>query len=151
MTATRSQRLVTREVAYAAIGLLLGVLAPIGWIILRLILFWQAGGGLGVQIVDDMVRSPQQIALYLYMGGGTALVLGAFGYFIGQATQQTSRPGPSSSTWSMPNWPNRKSARNAAFATSTAASRTSTSSTPTCKRASATMRSCDSRETVCTR
>ena len=35
-----------------------------------------------------MVHSPQQTALYLYMCGGTAMVLGAFGYFIGQSSQQ---------------------------------------------------------------
>jgi len=77
-----------RELAYAASGMLLGVMAPIGWIVLRLILFWQDGSGLVEQIVDDIVRTPQQIALYTYMCGGTAMVLGAFGYFIGQSTQQ---------------------------------------------------------------
>ena len=77
-----------RELAYAAGGMLLGVMAPIGWIILRLLLFWQDGVGMAEQVVGDMVRNPQQIALYLYMCGGTAMVLGAFGFFIGQATQQ---------------------------------------------------------------
>lgn len=77
-----------RELAYTLTGMLLGVLAPIGWIVLRLMLFWQGGTGLGEQIVGDMVSSPQQSALYLYMGIGTALVLGAFGYFIGRSTQQ---------------------------------------------------------------
>ena len=66
----------------------LGIMAPIGWVVLRLLLFWQGGASLVDQIVDDIVRSPQQIALYSYIGGGTAMVLGAFGYFIGQATQQ---------------------------------------------------------------
>lgn len=77
-----------RELAYAAGGMLLGVMAPLGWIVLRLLIFWQEGAGLVDQIVGDMVRNPQQMALYLYMCGGTAMVLGAFGYFIGQATQQ---------------------------------------------------------------
>lgn len=77
-----------REVVYAIVGMLLGVMAPIGWIALRLLLFWQDGIGLAEQIIGDMVSSPQQSALYLYMCGGTAMVLGAFGYFIGQSTQQ---------------------------------------------------------------
>ncbi|TLM69297.1 MAG: GAF domain-containing protein [Deltaproteobacteria bacterium] len=77
-----------RELAYAMGGMLLGVMAPLGWIVLRLMIFWQDGAGLMDQVIDDMVRTPQQIALYLYMCGGTAMVLGAFGYFVGQATQQ---------------------------------------------------------------
>jgi methyl-accepting chemotaxis protein len=77
-----------RELVYAAGGMLLGVMAPIGWIVLRLLIFWNDGAGLVDQIIDDIVRTPQQIGLYLYMCGGTAMVLGSFGYFIGQATQQ---------------------------------------------------------------
>lgn len=77
-----------RELAYAAGGALLGVMAPLGWIALRLLLFWQGGSGVVEQVISDMVRSPQQMALYAYMCGGTALVLAAFGYFIGQSTQQ---------------------------------------------------------------
>lgn len=77
-----------RELAYASGGMLLGVMAPIGWTILRLLLFWQGDVSLVDQILDDIVRTPQQIALYTYMGIGTAMVLGSFGYFIGQATQQ---------------------------------------------------------------
>lgn len=77
-----------RELVYAAGGMLFGVMAPIGWIALRLLIFWQGGAGLVDQIVEDIVKSPQQIALYSYMCGGTAMVLGAFGYFIGLATQQ---------------------------------------------------------------
>ena len=69
-------------------GMVLGVMAPLGWIALRLLLFWQPGAGFADQIVADIVSTPQQMAMYLYMCGGTAMVLGAFGYFIGQATQQ---------------------------------------------------------------
>ncbi|MHB8709622.1 MAG: methyl-accepting chemotaxis protein [Desulfuromonadales bacterium] len=88
VTHRNEQGIKRRELIYAAGGMLLGVMAPIGWIILRLLLFWQDGAGLVDQIVDDIVRTPQQIAHYLYMCGGTAMVLGAFGYFIGQASQQ---------------------------------------------------------------
>jgi len=77
-----------REVKYAAAGLLLGVLAPIGWIVLRLLLFRQEQAGLLAQVVEDVMRSPEQMTLYFYMCGGTAIVLGAFGYFIGRSTQQ---------------------------------------------------------------
>lgn len=77
-----------REVVYAIGGMFLGVMAPLGWIVLRLLLFWQDGSDLAGQVIGDIVQSPQQVALYLYMCCGTALVLGACGYFIGQATQQ---------------------------------------------------------------
>jgi len=77
-----------RELKYALFGMLLGVMAPIGWIMLRLLLFWHSGQGLVAQIVDDILRTPEQVALYAYMCGGTAAVLGAFGFFIGRATQQ---------------------------------------------------------------
>jgi methyl-accepting chemotaxis protein len=77
-----------REVKYATAGLLLGVMAPLGWISLRLLLFWQERQGLVDQVLDDITRSPEQMTLYFYMCGGTALVLGSFGYFLGRATQQ---------------------------------------------------------------
>lgn len=78
----------SRVLAYTLFGMMLGIMAPIGWIFLRLVLFWQSGEGLGSQIIDDIVRSPQQIALYAYMCLGTAGVLGSFGFFIGRSTQQ---------------------------------------------------------------
>jgi methyl-accepting chemotaxis protein len=77
-----------RVFAYTAIGMALGVMAPLGWVFLRLILFWQSGENLWSQIIDDIMRSPQQIALYGYMCLGTAGVLGFFGFFIGRSTQQ---------------------------------------------------------------
>lgn len=77
-----------RVFAYTAFGMVLGIMAPLGWIFLRLILFWKTGESLGSQVVDDIVRSPQQMALYTYMCLGTAGVLGLFGFFIGRSTQQ---------------------------------------------------------------
>lgn len=77
-----------RVLIYTLLGMALGVMAPLGWVFLRLILFWQSGEGLGNQIIADITRSPQQIALYAYMCLGTAGVLGCFGFFIGRSTQQ---------------------------------------------------------------
>ena len=73
---------------YTFAGMLLGVMAPIGWIFVHLLLFWKTGESLVDQVVDDIVRTPQQVALYLYMCLGTAGVLGFFGFFIGRSTQQ---------------------------------------------------------------
>ncbi len=77
-----------REVKYAAAGLLLGIMAPMGWIMLRLLFFRKEQSGLLAQVVEDILRSPEQMLLYYYMGGGTALVLGTLGFKIGRSTQQ---------------------------------------------------------------
>lgn len=77
-----------RDVAYAICGILLGVMAPLGWIALRLLLFWEDGLSLMDQIVADITGSTQSRFLYAYMCGGTMAVLGLFGFFIGRASQQ---------------------------------------------------------------
>jgi methyl-accepting chemotaxis protein len=77
-----------RDVAYAAGGMLLGVMAPIGWIVLRLILFWDNGTPLFDQVFQDIMGSEQSRYMYSYMCGGTMMVLGSFGFFIGRASQQ---------------------------------------------------------------
>ena len=84
--ANRSQR-------YALIGFFLGISAPVGWTVLRLILFSDPALSLASQIFSEMTRSSQGMALYLYMGGGTACVLGVFGYFIGGAADELHRKG----------------------------------------------------------
>ena len=77
-----------RSVLYALCGFFLGISAPIGWTFLRLLLFWERGVSAWEQIVMGVVHSPRDIALYLYMGAGTALVLAIFGYFIGKTSEQ---------------------------------------------------------------
>ena len=77
-----------RDVAYAACGMLLGVMAPIGWIILRLLLFWDDSQSLAGQVMQDIMGTEQSRYMYTYMCGGTMMVLGLFGFFIGRASQQ---------------------------------------------------------------
>jgi hypothetical protein len=72
-----------RSQMYALIGLFLGISAPVGWTVLRLLLFADPNLPLSVQIFSDMTRNAQGMALYGYMGGGTACVLAFFGFFIG--------------------------------------------------------------------
>ena len=79
---------VNRSRLYAFCGFLLGISAPMGWIVLRLILFWQPGETVWSQISGDILRSSESLSLYGYMGFGTALVLGVFGFLIGKASQQ---------------------------------------------------------------
>ena len=84
--ANRSQR-------YALIGLFLGISAPVGWTVLRLILFSDPSIPLTAQIFSDMTRNTQGMLLYAYMGGGTACVLAIFGYFIGGAADELHKKG----------------------------------------------------------
>ena len=77
-----------RRWLYALVGLIFGISAPIVWIFLRLIIFWQAGQGVFEQIFSDIIRSSQSLALYIYMGFGTSMVLSVLGYFLGRANQQ---------------------------------------------------------------
>jgi methyl-accepting chemotaxis protein len=79
---------VNRSRLYALCGFLLGILAPIGWIVLRLVLFWQPGETVWAQISGDILHSSESLTLYGYMGLGTAPVLGVFGFLIGKASQQ---------------------------------------------------------------
>ncbi len=77
-----------RDIIYAICGILLGCMAPIGWILLRLVLFWNDGSSLLDQVMDDITATTQSSAMYAYMCGGTMMVLGTCGFFIGRASQQ---------------------------------------------------------------
>ena len=77
-----------RDIAYAAGGMLLGVMAPLGWIVLRLMMFWDDSSPLLDQVVQDIMGSEQSKYMYIYMCCGTMMVLGSFGFFIGRASQQ---------------------------------------------------------------
>ncbi|WP_432821906.1 methyl-accepting chemotaxis protein [Trichloromonas sp.] len=83
-TATR----INRSWLFGISGLCLGISAPIGWQVLRLLLFWQEGQGLWAQVKGDILRSGESLALFLYMGAGTAVVLGVTGFLIGRGAQQ---------------------------------------------------------------
>jgi len=77
-----------RDIGYAAVGMLLGVMAPLGWIVLRLLLFWDGSSSILDQVLRDITATEQNRYLYSYMCGGTMMVLGSFGFFIGRASQQ---------------------------------------------------------------
>ena len=81
----------SRSKRFALIGFFLGIAAPIGWTVLRLILFSDPAIPLSSQIFSDMTQSAQGMLLYAYMGGGTACVLALFGYFIGGAADELHR------------------------------------------------------------
>lgn len=73
---------------YAFLGFLLGVGAPIGWTMFRLVFFQDDTLPFLSQIFSDVSKSSYNIALYFYMGIGTAVVLGVVGFFIGKAADE---------------------------------------------------------------
>lgn len=77
-----------RSVLYALAGFLLGVSAPIGWMLTRLVFFYDPDLSIWAQSIGHFVSDSERLALFAYMGGGTAVVLGTFGYFIGRAAEQ---------------------------------------------------------------
>ncbi len=77
-----------RKVLYSSLGFVLGISAPIAWVVIRIIFFPEAGLSFWGQVVADITRSKQNVALYVYMGVGTALVMSFLGYFIGKATDE---------------------------------------------------------------
>lgn len=70
--------------SYALSGFLLGVGAPVGWLLVRLILFPDPASPLLTQMFEDIIRDQEHRLLYLYMGLGTSLVLATVGYLIGR-------------------------------------------------------------------
>ena len=69
---------------FSVSGFLLGVGAPVGWLAVRLLFYYDATHGLFEQIISDITRDGEHIAHYCYMGGGTAIVLAVLGYMIGK-------------------------------------------------------------------
>lgn len=65
-------------------GFLLGVLAPVGWVAIRLLFYYDTRRGFVDQILYDILKDGEHFALYNYMGAGTAIVLAVLGYMIGK-------------------------------------------------------------------
>ncbi|MDD2364724.1 MAG: methyl-accepting chemotaxis protein [Desulfuromonadaceae bacterium] len=73
-----------RSTIYLVAGFMLGVSAPVGWIAIRLLFYYDQSLGLFEQILRDVLVNSEHFSLYTYMGGGTAVVLATLGYMIGK-------------------------------------------------------------------
>jgi methyl-accepting chemotaxis protein len=82
------EEITTRSYFLAICGFVLGIMAPVGWSILRLAFFRRPEGSLWQDVMAGIAGSTEQLALFVYMGFGTACVLGTFGFLIGRAFQQ---------------------------------------------------------------
>lgn len=79
---------IDRSYLYAFVGFMLGVAAPLGWLVLRALFFPRPGQGFFAGMLTDIFINNENFFHYLYMGVGTSVVLGVFGYFIGRSSQQ---------------------------------------------------------------
>jgi len=68
---------------YFIAGLILGLGAPLTWIVLRLLFFVDHTIPLYDQIVGEIFSSVEHLSLYLYMTVGTSLVMAFLGRYIG--------------------------------------------------------------------
>jgi len=75
---------VSHSKGYAILGVLMGLSAPIGWTLLRLIFFADHNQSLMDQVFFDVVKDAKNLSLYTYMGLGTSIVLGVTGFLIGK-------------------------------------------------------------------
>jgi methyl-accepting chemotaxis protein len=73
-----------KSTVYCCSGFLLGIGAPIGWTLIRMLFFYDDTQSFLRQIFSDAILNTQQIFLYTYMGVGTAFVLSTLGYLIGK-------------------------------------------------------------------
>lgn len=85
-----AQRLLShsRSFLYLVGGFFFGCGAPLIWSLIRLVLFREPSLSPGDQILSDITRNSQTMALYVYMGFGTGMLLGACGFMIGRAADQ---------------------------------------------------------------
>lgn len=69
---------------FAVLGFILGFGAPVGWLFLRLGLFYEPSQPFWSQLLGDILKSRESHLLYLYMWLGTSAVLATVGFLIGR-------------------------------------------------------------------
>ncbi len=70
------------------VGSFVGIFAPAGWIVVRLVFMAAPTSDLWSNIVHEVVFIHENLLLFIYMGGGTSIVLGLFGYVLGKTLRQ---------------------------------------------------------------
>ncbi|NVN93100.1 MAG: GAF domain-containing protein [Desulfuromonadales bacterium] len=73
---------------YALCGLILGICAPVGWILIRVLLLSHNSQPLLDQVMEEILLNGDQRALYLYMGGSTSIILALLGYVISTTSEE---------------------------------------------------------------
>jgi len=73
---------------YSALGIFLGIGAPLTWLIIKVVFFPVANRSFVAQFTLELTSSIVNISLYLFMGLGTSFVMGVLGYFIGKSADE---------------------------------------------------------------
>lgn len=72
------------QTRYFIVGLILGLGAPLTWMLIRVIFFMDHSAPLLEQILKDTTSTGEHVALYTYMTVGTSLIMGLLGSYIGK-------------------------------------------------------------------
>ena len=72
-----------RGLLYASLGLLMFLVAPAGWALFRLVLFYDPALPVWSQFVGDITRSQENVFLYGFIGAGAAAIASVAGYVLG--------------------------------------------------------------------
>ena len=84
--AAMAVRNVRRKLNYSILGIILGVGAPLTWLLIKTFFFAEYEGSFFSQLFLELSDSAMNISLYLFMGLGTSAVMGGLGYFIGKSS-----------------------------------------------------------------
>ena len=83
----RTER-INRSILYAVFGFIMGICAPLVWIVIRLVLFSAPDHSLWEQVISDITKDAYNLALYNYMCFGTAVTMSSLGFVIGKSTDE---------------------------------------------------------------
>jgi len=75
---------IKHSTVYSISGFLLGIIAPAGWVAIRLLLFHDINLTIPEQIFRDVFGSGEHQIMYGYMGFGAAMLLASLGYLTGR-------------------------------------------------------------------
>ncbi len=74
-----------KSVSYTINGILMGLGAPLGWLLIDYLFFRPSHLSMIPYLLKELFRSAHQMTLYVYMTLGTSLVMGVTGYLVGAA------------------------------------------------------------------
>ncbi len=77
-----------RKLNYSILGTILGIGAPVTWLLINVLFFTESNGSIFSQLYLELTASAMNVSLYLFMGIGTSAVMGGLGFFIGKSSDE---------------------------------------------------------------